>query len=237
MLRPWRELRWWECRGCGRCCFDFRPRLLAYEALKLEKTGFVEYRDGKFYIRKVGGVCPFLRGGLCSLQGELKPTTCKIFPFSVHRRGDDRALYLYKGRKFYVYVDDYCPNVVLGGDGDAEILVREVVRIVTGELSESKLLTAPASVTRPHPRAWMRRRETGRKPRAGGESLTTWGGSAPLGRGRAGVGGTAHETACRPDGAASRLDDAPHGAGRTSAWRSAARLSRSTALGSAATRN
>jgi len=143
MLVPWRDIRWWECGRCGRCCFDFRPKLTAYEALKLMRTGFVECRDGKFYIRKIGGRCPFLQGELCSLQGSLKPITCKIFPFSVHRRGSDRALYQYKGRKFYVYVNDYCPNVILGGDGDAEILVREVVMVATGELSVPRLLTAP----------------------------------------------------------------------------------------------
>ncbi len=112
MKLPWRKVREWRCHACGRCCLAYTPKLTYYEYLKMPEQFVVEKR-GKYYIRKFGKRCPFQSGNLCMIQSS-KPLSCRLFPFSVHRRGDEMALFEYGGEEFYVYVDPFCPNVVPG---------------------------------------------------------------------------------------------------------------------------
>ena len=150
MLVPWRRVRYWQCSACGRCCREYRVPLRFYEYLKLKPTGFVEERRGKFYIRKIGGRCPFQHGNLCLLQGELKPTACKLYPFSIRRKGDELSEFEYGDEVFYVYVDvSTCPNVVLGKAGEGmRRLVEEAVQIYVGERRRMELMTANLYYTR-----------------------------------------------------------------------------------------
>jgi len=97
---PWRRVASWHCNACGMCCRVYTPRLTAYEYLKLRNTGFVVEKAGRFYIRKIGGICPFQSGRLCSLQRDLKPTSCKTFPFVVRKRGEEDALFELDGEEF-----------------------------------------------------------------------------------------------------------------------------------------
>lgn len=142
---PWRRVASWYCDACGICCSVYKPRLTAYEYLKLLNTGFVEEKAGKFYIRKTGSGCPFQQRNLCSLQHSLKPLSCKIFPFTVKRRGDDAAFFEFEGEEFYVYADTFCHNMIVKRDlkprKEVYELVKEVVAIVTGR-GDFRLLTA-----------------------------------------------------------------------------------------------
>lgn len=142
---PWRRVASWHCDACGMCCSVYRPRLTAYEYLKLLNTGFVEEKAGKFYIRKIGSNCPFQHGNLCSLQHSLKPLSCKIFPFAIRKSGENSALFEFEGEEFYVYADTFCPNLIVKRDlkprKEVYELVKEVVAIVTGR-SDLRLLTA-----------------------------------------------------------------------------------------------
>ncbi len=141
---PWRRVHSWKCVACGRCCREYRVPLRFYEYLKLRHTGFVEERYGRFYIRKIGGRCPFQIGRLCSLQGEMKPVACKLYPFSVRKKGDEMAEYEYEGETYYVYVDvSTCPNVVLGRPSEVMLkLVKEAVQIYLGEKRRMEYITA-----------------------------------------------------------------------------------------------
>ncbi len=144
MLVPWRKVHSWHCIACGRCCREYRVPLRFYEYLKLKETGFVEERMGRFYIKKIGKNCPFQHGNLCILQGELKPTACKLYPFNVRRKGDELAEFEYDGEVFYVYVDvSTCPNVVLGRPSlMMKKLVEEAVQIYLGEKRRMDYITA-----------------------------------------------------------------------------------------------
>ncbi len=144
MLVPWRKVHSWHCVACGRCCKEYRVPLRFYEYLRLRGTGFVEERFGKFYIRKIGNICPFQHGNLCVLQGELKPTACKLYPFNIQKRGDELAEFEYEGETFYVYVDiSTCPNVVLGKPSFImRKLVEEAVQIHLGEKKSMDYITA-----------------------------------------------------------------------------------------------
>jgi len=144
MLVPWRRVHSWHCVACGRCCREYRVPLRFYEYLRLKGTGFVEERFGKFYIRKIGNICPFQHGNLCALQGELKPTACKLYPFSIRKKGDELAEFEYEGETFYVYVDvSTCPNVVLGKPGFLmRKLVEEAIQIYLGEKQRMDYITA-----------------------------------------------------------------------------------------------
>lgn len=145
MYVPWRRVASWHCSACGECCRIYRPKLTAYEYLKLLPTGLVEERAGKFYIRKITGKCPFQIGKLCSLQTSIKPLSCKMFPFAIYRRGEEEALFEFEKEEFYVYADVFCPNLVLKDDLSAsqevQKLVEEAVSLYIGKL-DFKMLTA-----------------------------------------------------------------------------------------------
>ncbi|AEA47327.1 YkgJ family cysteine cluster protein [Archaeoglobus veneficus] len=150
MYVPWRRVASWHCDACGICCYRYRVRLTFYEYLKLRPTGLVEEKFGRYYIRKIGGRCPFQVGRLCSLQGVKKPAACKLFPFFVRRKGERDAFYEYNGEEFYVYISTDCPNVVLSRERReskrVESLVREAVQLYTGEKRNVEFITAPTVV-------------------------------------------------------------------------------------------
>ena len=145
MQVPWRRVASWHCNACGVCCRIYKPKLTAYEYLKLKNTGFVEEKAGKFYIRKINGQCPFQRGNLCTLQHTMKPLSCRIFPFRVYTKGDDYALFEFDGEEYYVYADTFCPNLKIKSDMKPAKrvyeLVKEAVMIFTGR-DNFRLLTA-----------------------------------------------------------------------------------------------
>ena len=76
----------------------------------------------KFYIqKKQDGSCLFLTisNGIwfCGLQN-MKPTACKLWPFKVLDRPKygraKEALFNYKDRRFFIYVDSVCPQIGWG---------------------------------------------------------------------------------------------------------------------------
>jgi len=143
MYVPWRRVASWHCTACGICCYKYKVKLTFYEYLKLKPTGFVEEKTGRYYIRKIGNRCPFQVGRLCSLQGERKPLACKLYPFLIRKKGEERALFEHNGEEFYVYVCTDCPNVVLGSSSKSmERLVREAIMLYTGEKRNVELITA-----------------------------------------------------------------------------------------------
>lgn len=141
MKVPWRRISGWICTACGKCCLEYTPRLTFYEYLTLPRKYTVE-RRGRYYLRKWGKNCPFQIGNLCGIQNR-KPLSCRLFPFSIHRRGDDSALFEYKNEEFYVYVDLFCPNVKLGKPSREFVRkVEDAVKLVMGEKRDFIGLTA-----------------------------------------------------------------------------------------------
>ncbi|KUJ92444.1 MAG: hypothetical protein XD40_2362 [Archaeoglobus fulgidus] len=148
---PWRRVASWHCNACGMCCRVYTPRLTAYEYLKLRGTGFVIEKAGRFYIRKIGGKCPFQSGRLCSLQNDLKPLACKTFPFVVRRKGEEEGLFELNGDEFYVYADTFCPNLKIKRDRRPAVaeLVREAVMLFTGRRRLSRLTATIPETAKP----------------------------------------------------------------------------------------
>ncbi len=141
MKVPWKRVHSWKCLACGSCCKVYKPRLTFYEYLRLPKQ-YVEERRGKYYIRKINGVCPFQYGNLCMIQ-EKKPLSCKLFPFSIYERGEDEALFIYKGEEYYVYVDTFCKNLKLGKPSKEFInAIVEAIKIYKGEKTTPELITS-----------------------------------------------------------------------------------------------
>jgi Fe-S-cluster containining protein len=70
------------CRACkGRCCVGRTMATSEERRTVAEFSGsdhFVLWREDLWYLDR--GVCPYLKGGLCSVQ-EVKPFACQIFPF------------------------------------------------------------------------------------------------------------------------------------------------------------
>ncbi|WP_202319659.1 YkgJ family cysteine cluster protein [Archaeoglobus neptunius] len=143
MLVPWKRVASWHCNACGVCCRVYKPKLTLYEYLKLRTTGFVEEKAGKFYLKKVGGRCPFQRGNLCSLQQTIKPLSCKLFPFVILKKGSDDALFEFEDREYFVYADPFCPNLRIKRDCTPSVYsaVKEAIMLFEGR-GEFKLLTS-----------------------------------------------------------------------------------------------
>jgi len=147
MKVPWRRIKYWKCEACGKCCSEYRVPLTFYEYLKLKDSGFVEEKGGRYFIKKIGGKCPFQVGNICLLQGELKPLACKLFPFSIRKKGKEEALFEYEGEEYYVYVDIGCDNVIFGKPMPIMYkLIREAIEIYLGKKREPELITADLSI-------------------------------------------------------------------------------------------
>ena len=141
MKVPWRFVSNWICTACGKCCLEYTPKLTFYEYLTLPKRYTIE-RRGKFYIKKIGKYCPFQIRNLCGIQ-KRKPLSCKLFPFSIHRKGEDLAYFEYRSKEFYIYVDLFCPNIKLGRPSrEFTKKVEDAVRLVMGEKKDFSLLTS-----------------------------------------------------------------------------------------------
>ncbi|MEM1579235.1 MAG: YkgJ family cysteine cluster protein [Archaeoglobaceae archaeon] len=142
---PWKLVASWHCDACGICCTQYRVRLRAYEFLKFRFTGLVEEKAGRFFIKKFGKFCPFQIGNLCSL-GNSKPVACKVYPFSILKKGEDLASFEFEGEEYFVYVDNFCKNVRVKKDKKPSKLVAkevtEAMEIITGKRTELSLLTA-----------------------------------------------------------------------------------------------
>jgi Fe-S-cluster containining protein len=95
------------------------------EWLKLIRTygiGVTGAGLNKFYLeKKPDGSCLFLCMSegicLCGLQN-MKPLACKLWPFKIvdkPKYGKGReAILNYKGRRLFVYVDPFCPEIRWG---------------------------------------------------------------------------------------------------------------------------
>ena len=122
---PWSYVHSWRCTGCGICCREFEVVLKLDEWLNLIRTygvGVTKAGLNKFYLEKSSdGSCIFLRmfNGVhfCGLQN-MKPASCKLWPFKIldqPRYGkSQQALYDYRGRRFYIYIDPLCPEIRWG---------------------------------------------------------------------------------------------------------------------------
>jgi len=122
---PWTNVNSWRCTGCGICCNRFEVVLKFNEWLKLVQTygaGVTNAGLSKFYLgKRADGSCVFLTAStnacLCGLQN-MKPLACKLWPFKISdtpRYGEAReAAFDYQGRRLYVYIDPFCPEILYG---------------------------------------------------------------------------------------------------------------------------
>lgn len=89
----------YECRGCGRCCFNKRIPLGPYEVLRLARhaslaTGeflrrYVDH-EGPWLASRPDGSCVFLVGGCCTVHTD-RPFACRVYPLGrwVSARGEE----------------------------------------------------------------------------------------------------------------------------------------------------
>ncbi len=142
---PWSYINSWYCSNCGLCCKEFDVVLRFDEWLNLVRSyGVGVTRAGldRFYVGKnSNGTCKFLCNYLgkwfCGLQ-QTKPTACKLWPFKVSnspRYGRaQEAAFNYKGRRFFLYVDPFCPEIKWGKPSSQMIslVIPEFVEIALG---------------------------------------------------------------------------------------------------------
>jgi len=126
----------WRCTGCGLCCRGFDVTLKFNEWLNLVRTygvGVTRAGLNKFYIqKKQDGCCLFLTMSngtwFCGLQN-MKPAACKLWPFRILDRPKygraKEALFNYKDRRFFIYVDSVCPQI--GWGRPATKMVHDVI--------------------------------------------------------------------------------------------------------------
>jgi hypothetical protein len=148
---PWTSVKSWECLACGECCSQFNIPLRAKEYVKIRELFgdyAIEIKFGRAYIRKQNGRCIFQGKRLCMLQSlGVKPLSCRIYPFAVRtkvKKEDKRAIFPYKGRKFYVYVNQGCRGLVLGEPDEHLILevIPEAIELSLNPETQQKWLTS-----------------------------------------------------------------------------------------------
>ncbi|MCW4016376.1 MAG: YkgJ family cysteine cluster protein [Candidatus Bathyarchaeota archaeon] len=122
---PWRKIKSWDCVECGMCCKDYHVVLNFGEWMNLVRNYGVESTIptvSKLLLgKKRDGTCCFLnqlRGThICGLQ-YMKPLACKIWPFKVFDSpkfgSSAEALFRYRDRDFFVYVDPACTGLHWG---------------------------------------------------------------------------------------------------------------------------
>lgn len=142
---PWNYANSWYCSNCGLCCREFDVVLRFDEWLNLVRrygVGVTKAGLNKFYVgKKTDGTCMFLYNSFgrwfCGLQ-PTKPTACKLWPFKVLNRpkyGRSReAAFSYKGKKLFVYIDPFCPEIRWGKSSQQMIheVIPEFVEIALG---------------------------------------------------------------------------------------------------------
>lgn len=122
---PWRNVKSWSCIECGNCCKEYHVVLNFSEWINIVKTYGIETTIpsiNKLLLgKKSDGSCYFLTYNgnhhLCGLQ-YTKPLACKIWPFKIFdipKFGTaNNALYRYRNRNFYIYVDPSCTGLRWG---------------------------------------------------------------------------------------------------------------------------
>jgi len=165
----WRNVKSWNCIDCGVCCRDYQVVLDFNEWVKIVRNYGVEATKpgiSKLYLgKRSDGSCIFLTklgdSYFCGLQN-MKPKACKIWPFKIFSRpkyGTPReALYTYRGRNFFVYVDPACIGLSWGKPSQ-EFKYRtlpEFIEIAAG-LREKQFHSTSKIPYRPHPYAFRGR--------------------------------------------------------------------------------
>ncbi|PVX23779.1 MAG: hypothetical protein CW691_09645 [Candidatus Bathyarchaeum sp.] len=121
----WRNVKSWKCTECGMCCRDYHVVLNFNEWVNIvRKYGAQSTMPtvNKLLLgKKSDGTCCFLTcmgdNCICGLQ-YMKPLACKIWPFKVFDNpkfgNPNEALYTYRNRNFFIYVDPACTGLTLG---------------------------------------------------------------------------------------------------------------------------
>lgn len=122
-LISWKKVKLWECIACGECCNCFNIPLKSIEYARMIKIFGNEIIDLNknpvkiFLKRRENGRCIFqyyLYGKwICAIQ-QIKPIVCKIFPFSIFKSTNRKALYKYKGNLYKIYLEKSCKGIKLG---------------------------------------------------------------------------------------------------------------------------
>lgn len=122
---PWRTVKSWNCVGCGMCCKDYHVVLNFNDWMTIVRNYGAETTVPTVSKLLLGknrdGTCRFLTNAagnyLCGLQ-YMKPLACKIWPFKIHDKPKygkpKEALYRYRDRDFFVYVDPACTGLAWG---------------------------------------------------------------------------------------------------------------------------
>ena len=121
----WRNVKTWNCVKCGMCCRDYKVVLNFGEWVNLVRNYGVATTIpsvNKLLLgKKLDGTCYFLTplGGNCTCGLQyMKPLACKIWPFKIFLDpkfgSPNEALYRYRNRNFFVYVDPACTGLSWG---------------------------------------------------------------------------------------------------------------------------
>ena len=122
---PWSHVHDWICNSCGICCEEYSIVLKFDEWLRLVRNYGIKTTvagvNNLYLNKKADGTCIFLyntfRKWYCGLQNN-KPLACKLWPFKIllsPKYGKPReALYTYRNKRFYVYLDPFCPQIKWG---------------------------------------------------------------------------------------------------------------------------
>ena len=122
-LISWKEVESWKCISCGLCCYSYDITLEKKEYKRFNKifgNGIFNYNKFpiKYFLkRKINGNCIFLNTSeaksKCKIH-QIKPIICKNFPFLILKSKNKNSSYLYKKKRYNIYLDSMCKGIKLG---------------------------------------------------------------------------------------------------------------------------
>lgn len=145
-LISWKKVKSWKCLACGECCKCFNIPLKSNEYTRMLKIFGCEIFNFNitpvkiFLTRKENGRCIFQHHTygkwLCGIQ-QIKPIVCKLFPFSITKSSNKKALYIYKGKIYNIYLERSCKGIRLGKPS-SEFIYKMIPQAIEESLNPEK---------------------------------------------------------------------------------------------------
>jgi len=139
----WKEVESWKCISCGMCCHSYDIILEKNEYKKMCKMfgneifNYNKYPIKYFLKRRTNGSCIFQNTSegksKCNIH-LIKPIICKIFPFFILNSDNKKLSFLYRKKRYNIYLERKCKGIKLGNPS-SEFIYETLPEIINVSLN------------------------------------------------------------------------------------------------------
>ncbi|MFW9998718.1 MAG: YkgJ family cysteine cluster protein [Candidatus Hodarchaeota archaeon] len=141
----WRKVESWKCVSCGLCCrsYDISLEKNEYEKIYIlfgsEIFNYNKYPIKYFLKRTISGNCIFQETSdgksKCKIH-QIKPIICKIFPFLILKSNNKRLFYLYRKKRYNIYLERKCKGIKIGNPSNEFIheTLPKIINFITNPI-------------------------------------------------------------------------------------------------------